>query len=131
VDFRLGSTSSDGAFYYPKEAATTKNPPVLTVVCSNANPDTLAPTAPTNLTGSAPNGGEVDLSWRPSNDNLAVVGYRIYRNGKPIDVVPGDAVSAIDATVASQTTYSYRVSAIDAANNESPMSNIFTTTTPK
>ena len=66
-----------------------------------------------------------------STDNLEVVDYRIYRDGHLIDSVPGDASSYSDTTVASQTSYSYRVSAVDAANNESPLSNTYTTTTPK
>ena len=40
-------------------------------------------------------------------------------------------LSYSDTTVTGQKDYSYRVSAIDAANNESPLFNTFATTTPK
>ena len=131
VDFRIGSPNSDGAYYFPREASTSSFRPQLRVVCAEASTDTLAPTAPTSLGGSAPNGGEVDLAWQPSTDNVAVTEYRIYRNGVVIATVPASASSYHDTTTASQTSYSYRVSARDAANNESPLSNTFTTTTPK
>ena len=129
VDFRLGSSSSDGAYYYPRDSTTAANRPLLTVTCTKAGADTLAPTVPTNLSGSATS-GEIDLGWQASTDNLAVADYRIYRNGALIGSVPGDALSYRDTTVSAKTGYSYRVSAVDAANNESPLSNTFAATTP-
>jgi fibronectin type 3 domain-containing protein len=134
ADFRIGSTSSDGVTYQSREG-TVK--PTLTVVCATSAtvPDTQPPTAPTNLTGTAANSGEVDLSWAASTDNIGVTNYDIYRGGVLVGTVPGGSAQGSsltyqDTTVAPSTTYSYTVKARDAANNSSAASNIATATTP-
>jgi fibronectin type 3 domain-containing protein len=68
----------------------------------------------------------IDLSWTASTDNVAVTGYRIYRDGgpSPINTVNGTTFS--DA--APLGTHSYGVTAIDAAGNESGLSNIASAT---
>jgi fibronectin type 3 domain-containing protein len=129
VDFRIGSTSSDGARYYSREGGTATQDPLLTLTCSTGTTDTLEPTAPTNLSAAAPNGGEVDLSWGLSTDNVAVTAYQVYRDSSLIGTVPGNALSYQDTTVSPGTSYSYHVTAVDAANNESPDSNTASVTT--
>ena len=62
----------------------------------------------------------VKLAWTHSTDNVAVIGYNIYRDGKKIGSSPTTAYT--DATVAPTTQYSYTVSAFDAAGNESDTS---------
>jgi chitodextrinase len=51
---------------------------------------------------------------------VGVTGYRIYRNGAntPFQTV-GNVTSYVDTAVQANTSYSYQVSAIDAAGNES------------
>jgi fibronectin type 3 domain-containing protein len=91
--------------------------------------DATAPSAPTGLTGSAvPGQNRINLSWTASTDNVGVTGYRIYRNGSstPLDSVGGSTTSYSDTTVASSTQYTYTVTAIDAATNESGPSNTAT-----
>jgi len=85
--------------------------------------DTTPPTAPAGLTATFnATTNAIDLSWTASTDNVAVTGYRIYRDGgpSPINTVNGTTFS--DA--APLGTHTYGVSAIDAAGNESGLSNI-------
>ncbi|HJT29277.1 MAG TPA: hypothetical protein VJ784_17830 [Pyrinomonadaceae bacterium] len=84
--------------------------------------DTTPPTAPTNLTATFnATTNAIDLSWTAATDNVAVTGYRIYRDGgaAPINTVNGTTFS--DAGLSG--THSYGVTAIDAAGNESGLSN--------
>jgi len=89
--------------------------------------DTIPPTAPTNLTATFNSTtNTIDLSWTAATDNVAVTGYRIYRDGgaAPINTVNGTTFS--DAGLSG--THSYGVTAIDAAGNESGLSNIASAT---
>lgn len=81
--------------------------------------DTTAPATPTGL-GASVNGNSIALHWNASTDNVGVTGYRVYRNGVLVTTVA--ATSWTDTGLATSTTYSYRVSAIDAAGNESAQS---------
>jgi hypothetical protein len=121
--------------YFSKEGAGAK--PTLTVVCAASAPvpDNTPPSAPTNLTGTAANSGEVALSWGASTDNIGVTNYDIYRGGTLVGTVPGgsqqgSSLTYQDTTVAPSTTYAYTVKARDAANNTSAASNTATVTTP-
>ena len=95
------------------DAATNLSDPSNTATVTVTPPDLEAPTAPQNLTADAVGGGQADLAWDASSDNVAVTGYRIYRNGQ--------AVATIDpATSYSDTVppgdYTYVVRALDAAD---------------
>ena len=86
----------------------------------NPNPDTEDPTAPTNLVASNPTGSSIDLDWTASTDNVAVTGYAIY-----VDGTYDSSATTNSHTVtglASETTFSFTVVAIDLANNESAQS---------
>jgi acid phosphatase type 7 len=91
-------------------------------------PDTIAPSAPTHLVVDGVNHDHVDLSWTASTDNLVVVGYRVFRNGAQI--ATSRTTSYSDSTVKAATTYSYFVTAYDAAALASSPSNTITVTTP-
>ena len=87
--------------------------------------DTTAPTAPTNLTATFnATTNAIDLSWTAATDNVAVTGYRIFRDGGLISTVNGTTFS--DAGLSG--THSYGVTAVDAAGNESGLSNIASVT---
>ena len=45
------------------------------------------PFVPTNVVAVAPSPTEVDLSWTAPTDNVAVVGYTVYRDGAPITTI--------------------------------------------
>jgi chitodextrinase len=90
--------------------------------------DTQAPSAPANLSASAPSASRVDLSWTASTDNVGVARYQIFRNGVPLGTSTTNSYS--DTTVSAQSTYSYIVTAQDSSNNSSPPSNTAVVTTP-
>jgi hypothetical protein len=133
ANLRVGSSVTDGVRYWSREATTGGNRPRLTVVCATSAPapDTTAPTAPANLTAQPVSGGRVDLEWTQSTDNVGVTGYRIYRGGDVVGTVPADGLSYHDASdVRPGTSYTYTVTAVDAAGNQSGRSDSVTVTTP-
>jgi len=89
--------------------------------------DTTPPTAPTGLTATFnTTTNAIDLSWTAATDNVAVTGYRIFRDGGP---VPINTVNGTTFSDTGQTgTHSYGVRAIDAAGNQSDLSNIASAT---
>ena len=82
-----------------------------------AAPDTTAPTTPTNLSATPISSTQINLSWTASTDAVGVTGYRIYRNGAQITTSATNSYS--DATLSPSTSYTYTVSAYDAAGNAS------------
>jgi chitodextrinase len=90
--------------------------------------DTQAPSVPFNLQGTPVSQSRIDLTWNASSDNVAVAGYRVRRNGNIVGTVAGTAFS--DTGLSASTTYSYTVSAFDAAGNESAQSTVVQVTTP-
>jgi fibronectin type 3 domain-containing protein len=100
--------------------------------------DNEAPTVPGGVKASATGPGAIALSWTASTDNpnpggVGVKGYNIYRNNatKPTFTTTGaTATSYTDTTVSPSTGYTYTISAIDNAGNESAPSTVVTATTP-
>ncbi len=90
--------------------------------------DTIAPTVPTGLTATAVSTSQIDLSWNPSFDLRGVTDYRIYRDNLFI-ATSGGLTTYSDSGLNPNTTYTYTVSAIDAADNESGRSASSTATT--
>ncbi|MBK8479427.1 MAG: VCBS repeat-containing protein [Opitutaceae bacterium] len=82
--------------------------------------DALPPSVPTNLIGTASSSTAITLAWAASADDVDVTGYRIYRDGALIGTSSTPGYSDTDLTPG--TTYTYRVTAFDAAGNESPPS---------
>jgi chitodextrinase len=127
------STSSDGARYYSTEGGTAVQDPVLTVVCGSGGggtTDTTPPSTPGTPTATAASSTHVDLSWPASTDNVGVTGYRVYRNGSTTPLGNPTSTTFADTTVVAGSTYTYTVSAVDAAGNESAKSAAASVTTP-
>jgi hypothetical protein len=82
--------------------------------------DTTAPSIPGSLIANVISAGQINLSWNVSTDNRGVAGYKIYRNGAYLMTVTSNSRS--DKGLAKNTSYCYRVSAVDAAGNESGQS---------
>ena len=90
--------------------------------------DTQAPTAPTNLAvDGAPTATTVSLTWGAASDDTAVDRYTVYRDGGNVGTTASLAFT--DSGLAPSTTYTYTVTASDAANNEGPASNAAQATT--
>jgi carboxyl-terminal processing protease len=98
---------------------------VILVACSGGGTNstqapTIATTDPTSLTAKAISEVRVDLSWSALSDNVAIDGFRIYRDGTYLKSSMTTSIS--DTGLAASTQYCYQVSAFDAAGNESAKS---------
>jgi chitodextrinase len=96
---------------------------------TSAGGDTQAPAAPAGLSATAASSTRVELAWTAGTDDVAVTGYRIYRDGAMVGTV-GPLTSYPDTTARAGATYDYQVRAVDAAGNESGPSETSTVTTP-
>ncbi len=90
--------------------------------------DTSAPSVPTGVTAAA--GPPVTISWTASSDDLGVAGYVVLRDGAAVGDVPSTKLVFSDTSAAAGKTYSYSVTAYDAAGNVSAPSAPATITTP-
>jgi chitodextrinase len=79
--------------------------------------DNELPSVPSDLSGTAVSQTTIDLTWTASTDNVGVAGYLIYRDGVQVATSATNGYS--DTGLAAGTTYSYTVSAYDAAGNAS------------
>lgn len=97
-------------------------PAALTIIggvvsVRNQGDDTEAPTVPTGLSVTTDSPTMANLNWMPSTDNIAVTGYRIYRNNTLVSV--SSTNSFTDTGLNASTEYCYKVASIDASGNES------------
>jgi hypothetical protein len=94
-------------------------------------PDSTPPSAPGALVASAVASTEIDLSWSASTDNVGVTGYRVYRSldGATFSLAGTTTTTGFaDLGLTASTPYWYRVTATDAAGNESTASSASTST---
>ena len=99
------------------------------IVSTPATVDTTAPSTPTGLTANAVSAFQVDLSWSASTDNVAVTGYRVFRNGA-LQIALGNVTTYQDMQLFAGNTYIYTVQALDGAGNVSGASTAAGATTP-
>ncbi|MET1033156.1 MAG: Ig-like domain-containing protein [Candidatus Saccharimonadales bacterium] len=140
----LKSTDTSAPFAYTWDSKTSANGPVSlmvkaydaagnsntdTVQAQVANGDTQAPSIPSNVAATVNAYNKVTLGWTASTDNTAVTGYRVTRNGVALAQVTS-GVQYVDNTVLPNTSYSYQVSAYDAAGNNSALSGAVQAKTP-
>ncbi|WP_181907366.1 fibronectin type III domain-containing protein [Cohnella lupini] len=93
-------------------------------------PDTTAPTAPTSLSAPTKSNVTVDLSWTASTDNVAVIGYDVYKGGVLAGSTSGAGATTFTITgLTPSTAYSFTVKAKDASGNVSAASNTLNVTT--
>ncbi|WP_236347683.1 starch-binding protein, partial [Paenibacillus plantiphilus] len=90
-------------------------------------PTDQAPTAPTNVQGTAAGTTSINLTWNPSTDDKGVVKYEVYRDG----VLIGETTtnSYTDNTVVANKTYSYTIKAVDTIGQKSAFSAAVAVTT--
>lgn len=100
---------------------------VQTYVVPGGSTDSQAPTAPV-VSATAITSSRVDVTWSGSTDNVGVTGYRVRRDGTLLTTTA--ATTYADTSVSPATTYTYGVSALDAAGNESPVATAPVTTPP-
>jgi acid phosphatase type 7 len=96
-------------------------------------PDKTPPTAPSSVIATAGD-AKVSLSWGASTDRVGVTGYRVYRGtggGSSVTRIATTSASTrtyTDTPLTNGTTYSYFVTAVDNAGNESAHSSTVTAT---
>jgi len=95
---------------------------------TTAAADITPPSTPTNLQSQNTASSSATITWSPSMDNLAVAGYRIFRNG--VQVATTSLTSCTDTGLTALTGYVYTITAFDTSNNYSASSaQLFVTTT--
>jgi len=90
--------------------------------------DKVAPTQPANLAVRSVTQTRVALTWSPSADNVGVVGYDAYRNGKKI--VSVFSTSLTHGGLRCGTSYWFGVAARDISGNRSERARVPATTAP-
>ncbi len=87
------------------------------VVSTNTTVDTTPPSVPTGLMQTASTSTSISLGWTASTDDVGVTGYTIFRAGTQV----GTSATTMytDTGLTDSTSYSYTVSAYDAAMNNS------------
>ena len=111
--YSIAMTDEEVAALYAAQSAT----PEVT--------DSIAPSAPLDLVAGVQN-TTVQLSWSPSMDNVGVTGYNVFRDSVKMGTVPTPGMTLTD--LPQLTTFTFGVTAVDAAGNESLMSTVIATT---
>lgn len=125
-EFQLDTATLADAAYtltakaYDATTSTTSLPVQITV-------DNAAPTVPTNLQANNITSAQALLSWDVANDNTAVSGYKIFKDGIPLTTVTG--TSYVVSGLSPASNYAFTVSAYDALGNESSQSTQLSVTT--
>ncbi|WP_019039376.1 endonuclease [Psychroflexus tropicus] len=91
--------------------------------------DDEAPTPPTNLQANQITNSSVELSWTPSEDNVAVARYIIEQDDVEIGTSPSNQSNFTVEDLNAETLYNFRVYAVDQGDNFSEYSNEIEITT--
>lgn len=94
--------------------------------------DDLAPSTPGSLSAGTTSSSSVSLSWTASSDNVGVAKYLVYRNGgsTAIATVNAPTTTFTNTGLTAMTTYTYTVTAVDAAGNSSAVATVTVWTLP-
>ncbi|MFL6247224.1 MAG: hypothetical protein ACJ74H_14425 [Thermoanaerobaculia bacterium] len=123
------------AFHAPSVALSNQTASVVETVANgnlslvNGSVTVSALATPANLVATAPNASQVNVDW---SDVAGADHYQLWRssNGDAYAVIDSPSASAFtDSTVSANTTYLYRVQAIDSGGDPSAFSNIDAATT--
>ncbi len=107
------------------------NESALSAVLTVTTLDTVEPTSPGTPTLDSKTESTVSFSWTPATDNVGVTDYQVYRDGAAIATVAAPTTSYTDTGLTPETSYTYHVTALDAAGNESaPSGDLIVTTDP-
>jgi cellulose 1,4-beta-cellobiosidase len=101
----------------------------ITTSIGTPAPDTTAPSVPVGVTSTSKSATNISFTWTASKDDVAVTGYKLYRNNSLFQTVTSATLNYNDTSVLASTTYSYQVTAFDTAGNESAKSTALSVTT--
>jgi uncharacterized repeat protein (TIGR03806 family) len=122
VTATITGLAANTLYTYTVTAVDQANPPNESAASNTASAttpggtDTTAPSVPTNVAAAAQSSTSIRVTWTASTDNVAVAGYRIFRNGSATihaTVTSGSAYT--DTGLVPSTAYSYQVRAFDTA----------------
>jgi chitodextrinase len=113
------------------DAAGNQSPRVTIRTSTDAcpeTPDTIPPSAPSNLTVTATTTTSVSLAWTAASDNVGVRAYTLYRSGMRVGMTAD--TTATMGGLPCGTAAEFGVDAVDAAGNQSPRLTIRISTDP-
>ncbi|RYH70898.1 MAG: hypothetical protein EON54_01145 [Alcaligenaceae bacterium] len=87
------------------------------------------PATPRLLNAFANRDGTVTLAWERGEENGGVDSFNIWRDGHPLHSINSSNAAYVDSGLASDTQYTYQISATDKNGNTSPLSAKRSTTT--
>jgi hypothetical protein len=90
--------------------------------------DTTPPSAPVGLAASEVTSSSLRLCWSPSTDDTAVTGYTVVRQGSAATAPTTEPCATFDG-LSGSLSYTFTVTAQDAAGNSSPASAPYSVTT--
>src|SRR5213080_3558321 len=138
--YKYFGLSQTTAYYYRVRAFGSTDPasgvtdvfsPYSNIVSATTPADLRAPSTPSGLSAWASACNQITLSWRASTDSgTGVKGYNVYRGGVFLKQVQAPATSTTDSGLLPSTIYSYAVSAVDNAGNQSNKSGTVSAATP-
>ncbi|WP_394748247.1 fibronectin type III domain-containing protein [Spongiimicrobium salis] len=109
------------------DAAGNQSDPLTNSGFTTGGSDTQPPTVPTGLSG-VPGPGSYTLNWTPSTDNVQVQSYTIHVQGGQDYAVGNDDTFTITG-LPDLTAHTFKISAHDAAGNQSAQSTAHTGST--
>jgi fibronectin type 3 domain-containing protein len=134
--FYVDSGVSDGTTYsYFVEAfdlGGNVSAPSLTTNVTTWN--TIPPTVPTNLVGTAVTCQDINLTWSAATDQVGIGSYRVFRGTSPASLTQvattySTPTSYSNYPLTPSTKYYFGVEAVDTDGNASPMSALISVTT--
>ncbi len=93
---------------------------IMSYVLGLSGGDSTPPSVPVGLNQTGSTTTTISLAWNASTDNIGVTGYRLYRNA--VQIGSPSSTNYTDSGLTAGTTYTYTVSAVDAATNQSAQS---------
>lgn len=130
-----GGGSSGGGSSSGGSSGPASSPAPASPASDDSGPDKTAPSSPTDFSAEIVDDATVALSWSPATDNIGVKGYELDRSkGKEKwEPLGGGVLQDLlysDTSIQFETTYNYRVRAIDEAGNASKYATVSATTNP-
>ncbi len=116
-----------GLYVVASDAAGNWSPPSINLPVRTMPGEPSPPTVPRNLRVVDVTSTCVSLAWDPSADDIGVVGYDVYVDGRRYATTPVPSITICGLTPA--TSYTITVAARDAAGNMSQPSNAIAVTT--
>ncbi len=104
--------------------------PALSTTATATTPDLTSPDPVGTPVALATSATSARVTWTKTEDNVAVTGYLIWRDGAKVGQVGATTTKFDDASLSPSTTYTYGVSAFDAAGNTSQVTDADPVTTP-